>query len=515
MLKIESEVQEHRLLTLKVEVDDERLLRARRAAARRLSARMNIPGFRKGKTPYEIVRRQVGDGAIMEEALEPLMQEVYREALKQENVDAAAPGALKDVTTDPMVFTFTVPLRPLVDLGDYRSLRVPFTPGTIDEQELEQQMEHLREHQAIIDPVERPAQLDDVVVVNVSGRVLEPDDPDSDGFLLDDKGVSVLLGEALDWPGPGFAQYLTGIEAGETREVDYTFPADYGNEALREVAAHFTVEALEVKSREVPEWSDDLAQSIGDFETMADVRETVRSEMQERADKEMEDAYRQGLVDQLVAGAEVDYPLVLLEQEVSLLLEQMDKRLRRERLTLADYYRIEKTSEEEVRKGLKPRAEQRLVRSLALGELAHLEQLSVPESDLDAAVASLSYVYRNQSPNMRELLLHSPELRRSVAVDALAGLALQRLSAIAKGENPPIGSPAADAAGKGADAAGEAVPAGDLRPVRDGEAVPAAESGGQGGEAAPAAGEAGEAAAAPAAAPESVIQTDQTGPLST
>lgn len=444
MLKIQTEERETRLLTMTVEVAPERLESARRAAARRLSQRVEIPGFRKGKAPFEIVRRQFGDGALNEEALENLGQEVYKEALEEGDIDPILPGSLEDVKFDPLVLTYSVPLRPSVDLGDYRSIRLEFQPEVVSEERFQEELEHLREHQAVLDPVERPAVLGDVVVANVSGQLISESAPAEQDYLLDDRSVSVIVEEGLKWPVPGFAAHLVGMSAGEHKSVDYTFPEDYANEELRGKPARFNVQVLEVKSRYLPEWSDNLAQAIGDYETLLDLRLKLRAQLQEQANREAEGKYASEVFDQVVAGAKVEFPRALLEEEVRGLVEDLDVRLKEQGLKLEDYLKLQNKSREELALELEPDARRRLTRSLVLYRVMEVENISVDDSDLDQRAEALSGIVQQTPERVKQLLL-SDRYRPGIVMDLLRSRTLERLAAIARGENPEI-EPAAEEA---------------------------------------------------------------------
>ncbi|MCS6883774.1 MAG: hypothetical protein NZU74_20870, partial [Chloroflexaceae bacterium] len=159
-------------------------------------------------------------------------------------------------------------------MGDYRALRVPYTTPTVSEEEVQRVLDNLRERQAVLEPVERPAQLGDVVTLDINaflGEGLNPSD-----FLMADKDVALQLDETGDWPMPGFPQQVVGIAAGETRKFDLVFPGDYANESLRGQTAHFEVTAKEVKQRSLPEFNDDFAREVGDFQTFEELQNRVR-----------------------------------------------------------------------------------------------------------------------------------------------------------------------------------------------------------------------------------------------
>jgi trigger factor len=445
-LKIETQPQDNCTLALTVEVDDARVQPALKAAARRLAKQLRFPGFRPGKAPYETVLRQVGEGALYNEALESLGQEVYQEALEQAQIEAFAPGELEHVDLKPMVLKFVVPLRPEVELGEYRgTLRVDYTAPDVTDEAVQESLEHLREHQSELTPVERPAQLGDVVTLDAKGYLNDGENPSD--FLLADKDVALLLDESADWPMPGFAPEVVGLSAGEEKKFDLTFPESYPNESLKGQVAHFEVNVKEVKQRALPEWSDELAKSFGDYESLDDLRAKVRADLLAQAEHSAGHEYSDKVVTELAERAQVKYPPVVLEQELDEYLEDLDRRLREQRLTLDDYLKIQGKSKEEFREEVRPQAEKRLKRTLVLGKVVDLEGLTVDDDEIEQAIDRLSTPWGERAGEMRKVLADD-RARRMVSLDVLSDKAVARLVAIAKGEEvPPLPEkPAAEAA---------------------------------------------------------------------
>ncbi len=436
-MKIETQRHDNQMVTLTVEVEDERVQPALRAAARRLSQNYRIPGFRPGKAPYETVVRHLGEQTIYQEALDQLGQKVYEEALDQEKIEPYAPGGLEDVKFKPLVLTFNVPLAPEVDLGDYRALRVPYTAPTTTDEALAETLDHLREHHAILAPVERPAALGDVVTVDVKAFLHEGVNPSD--FLMADQDVALLLDEASDWPLPGFAPQVVGLNAGDEKKFDLVFPDDYANTSLRGEAAHLEVKVKEVKDRTLPEWSDELAKDMGEYESLEDLRTKARQVLLERAERDVEADYQSQAVDKLVEQTTVNYPPIVLDNELDGMLEDLDHRLHEQNLTLDDYLKIEGKTREQLREEYAPQAQERLRRSLALGKLVDLEQLSVSDAEVEDEINRFSALFGQESSVIRQSL-SSAQSRNALALEVLTNAALKRLSAIAKGEDvPPLG----------------------------------------------------------------------------
>ncbi len=430
-MKIETLPEENRTLTLTVEIEDERVQPALRAAARRISKDYRIPGFRPGKAPYEVVLRHYGETALYQAAIEDLSQKVYKDVLEQEKIEPIGPGEMDIVELKPMKLKFVVPLRPEVDLGDYGSLRVEYSAPIVDDEAVQQELEHLREHQAVLEPVERPAQLGDVVTMDAKGFLNTGENPSD--FLLADEDVSLVLEEKADWPMPGFGPLVVGISAGEERKFDLAFPDDYANESLRSQVAHFEVKAKEVKSRSLPEWNDELAKSLGEYETLDALRASVRKDLEQAARSGVDRDYGQKVVDKLVEQSTVKYPPTLLESELDDYVKDFDRRLREQKLTLEDYLKIEKKTPEQFREEVRPQAEARLKRSLVVGKIVEREHISLEPGDVDERITNLSTPWGERADEMRKLLSRD-ESREMLEMDLLTDKAVDRLAAIARGE---------------------------------------------------------------------------------
>ncbi|HSR46357.1 MAG TPA: trigger factor [Anaerolineales bacterium] len=440
-LKIETEDLTERQVQLTVEVPDEAIEAAMHRAARHLSRHAKIAGFRPGKAPYEVILQRYGEEAIFEEALDTLGQEIYRQALEDSALDPVAPGSLDDVVSrKPLVLRYTVPLTPEIDLGAYRDVRIPFETPHVTDDAVEELLESLRQQQALIEPADRPAGMSDVVVLDTKGS-LHPTEPDGErGILMDEKGVSLLLAETTDFPFPGVSSHLVDRSAGESVDAEFTFPEDYPNEKLRGRSADFHFEIQAVKSRQVPDWSDDLVRNLGDFEDLTDLRAKVRKSLEERSLAQADDEYAEKVIQQVVDGSRLEYPPVLLRQEIDDTLTDLDRRLKEQRLTLADYLRIEKKSEDDIRAELEPQARRRLGRALVLGRVVEAEGLEVGDEDIDGALDRLSASMSDQSQQVRKAL-DQPAGRRRIALDLLTDKAVARLVQIARGEAPPPGEP--------------------------------------------------------------------------
>jgi len=449
-LKIDTKELEDRQIELTVEVPDDQLQRALRAAARRMSKETKISGFRPGKAPYEVILSKFGEETVFEEALDELGQEMYRTSLEETELEPYAPGIFNDIVSrEPLTLRFTVPLIPEIDLGDYRSLRIPYEEPVVSDEALEEAMEDLRQRQALIEPVERAAAQGDVVILDARGALADPAEGE-DARLLDTKGVSVLVEEDSDFPVAGVYEHLLGMEPGVEISFEHTFQDEYPAEDLRGRTSRFDLTCLEVKSRLVPDWSDDLAQNMGEFESLLDLRVKVRESLQAQAEHNATQTHSEQVMQALVEQATVSFPPAALEEELERLLRELSLRLQGQNLTLQDYLKVEGKTLEDLRTELTPDARERVTRGLILGEVVELEGLDVEETEIDAEIEHLMEpLGREGSPELRKAF-DSPAGRRRIAIDLLTDKGIKRLLAIARGDTIPEKETVAEPSGEDA-----------------------------------------------------------------
>lgn len=432
-MKITTEPTGERQMTLTIEVDKEHVRRAQRQTARDISREVSIPGFRKGKAPYEVIVRRLGEEVVRQELVSTLAEDAYREALEQEEIVPYAPGELEDVAFDPLVLTFTVPLTPQVDLGNYREYRRESSEPEVTDEAMDRALQGIREENAVINPVDRPAAEGDLVVGRLVART-------SDGSVfLDEEEARILLETNGDVLVPGLVEALIGVEAGDEREFALVLPDDFRAEELQGDEAEFEMSVETVYEQLLPDLDDDLARTVGKYDSFEELEEEVRKRLLGRAEAQAEAAYAEQVLDDIIDRAEVAYPPVMVEESLDDAVENYEIEVeRREHMMLKDYLRIQGKTMDELREDLRPEVERMLRRSLVLGEIVEEEELEVSEVELDIQIAESSERYGQRAEEVREAL-SGPEEKRGVRNRMLANKAVQRLVAIAKGEGPEVG----------------------------------------------------------------------------
>jgi len=429
-LKITREDLGDRQVKLTIEVDQERVDRALRGVARRVSKDYNIPGFRRGRAPYHIILQRFGRETLLAEVVDELGQEVFKEALESEELEPYDAGVLEDVQLDPMVFQLRVPLRPTVDLGDYRELRAEAPVVSVEEERVEAELERLQEANVILEPAgDRSAQMGDWVSLDVSAQV-------GDESLIDQEGHDMVLDADKREFELGFAEQVGGMEAGEEKQFKLTLSDDWGEEKTGQEAL-FIVTLQEIRSRTLPELDDDLARTIGDFDTLEELRQAIRDQFEADAQREADEEYAEEVLEALIAQATIEYPPDLIEDQIEDMVGDLQRQVEAQNLSLDDYFKLTGQTEEAFRESLRPRAETIVRRGLALGELARLEKLDVEGREVSERIGLMSASWGERAGEVREMLLE-PDSLRSITNRLLTDKAVQRLVDIAKGEAPPL-----------------------------------------------------------------------------
>jgi trigger factor len=418
------------LMSLEIEVEPDRVEASMTKAAQKLSEQVRIPGFRPGKAPRHIVERHIGRGALLQEALELLIPDIYNEALESEQIDAIDQPQFDLKSTEPLIVSATVPVRPKVDLRDYRSLRAPRPSVEVDEEQVQEAVTNLRRRFATLEPVDRPVQWNDTVradvTVSVEGQ-REPHVEEDAEFALREDGVISL---------PGFSERLIGLERGGPYEIEFNLPEDFQAAELAGKKASYTVTIREVKQEVLPDLDDDFARSLDEgFETAAQLEERIRENLREELERQATEGYRDEIVDLLVASAEMDYPDVLVEREIDRQVDRESNHASHTPEGLQRWLEAIGSTLEEVRDALRESSDVTVRRALALGELVEAEEIEVTEEQVEEEVQRL--VEQMTGPDADEQrreavrgIIDTPEARSSMRNQLLTRVAVERLEEI-------------------------------------------------------------------------------------
>lgn len=388
----------------------------------RLVKKVSVPGFRKGKTPRPILEQHIGKDALFREALEDLIPEAYEEAVQTQEIDAIARPQFELIQTEPLIFKAVVPLRPTVKIGDYKQIKVESKPVGINQEDVEATVEQLRLQNAILSPVDRPAQFGDVLTIDIEGEREGESFPIRKDFVYE-----VVKENRL--PLPGFAEKLEGMRKGEEKSFALSYPSDYEMKELAGKDHAFKVTVTEVKDKNLPEANDEFAKNLGS-QDLASLREQISANLKARAEDRARVELEQKVVDAAIELSEVEYPPVLADREIDRLLNEEVRHFNQGITGLENYLKnVNKTLDDHLEE-LRPVASRRVVRSLVLGKVAEEEKIEVEDTEIDEEVEKMTKDAGKQAEEIGKLFSLS-QARDSVKQFLMGRKTVERLVQIA------------------------------------------------------------------------------------
>ena len=420
-MKVTRDDVEDRQAILHIEVEEDRVEKHLQRAHQKVSARINIPGFRKGKAPRRIVEQFVGSGYLLDEAMETLVPEAVGVAVEESDIDSThTPPRVSITERDPIVkIDATVALPPVATLGDYKKLKFDDELEVVADEQIEEQLTQIRESQATWNPVKRAAKLGDMLTITSKGLVEGKEFANVEGgeFLAEAGGMN---------PVPGFAEQLKGMKEGDSKEFDIEIPADYPNEEFAGKTANFTVDVADVKKKELPKLTDALAASLGeDFKTIAELRTRIIDNLEVQAKDGLRRSLEEKIIGALVDGAEFEVSPMIIEHDAEHVLEDQQRQLAQYNIDFEQYMQGIGKSTEEIFAEAKDSAELRLKRMLVVDTLAEDSGASVSDEEVAAEIALMQETPQYANENMdtdeaRDAVQRI--LRRRTAIDQVIEL---------------------------------------------------------------------------------------------
>ncbi|GAB4539528.1 MAG: trigger factor [Anaerolineales bacterium] len=438
-MNIEKQYQDDHSVKLMVELDLEKANEYKRRAAGKLSARSKIPGFRPGKAPYDIVVRTLGEGAIIEQAIDLFVDAEYSAVLQQAEVEPGAAGTLEAIDSlDPLKITFRVPLAPEINLGDYHSIRLPYEWVEPGEQEIESALEDFRQMYSTTENVERAVETGDYVLLDVKSETAE----------LNRSGFATFVRKEdrdTEWPYNGFARELIGLKAGESKTISYTFPENWEVEELKGKSVEMTATVKTVRGVILPDLNDELAKQAG-LESLDALKDAVKKSAVQRSQDAYDDKYFVELVEKVKEGATLKYHAHTLEHESGHVLQDLAQRLSQQGMDLDTYFKMRNTTREQFTKDeVEPVAKKRLERGLILDEIVRVEKIQLDNDALDAEYNQTLNNLMMQGMDFSKVRggkKGQRELSQAIAMESASRVmtrkALDMLKSIAIGQYQPV-----------------------------------------------------------------------------
>lgn len=374
--------------TLKITLPAEEVNKGFKKAVAKIAGQVNIPGFRKGKAPRNIIEMHYGKEAVKQEAFELVANQCYTEALEQEKLIPVSDPKVEDSVFEEnkdMELTIKVTLKPEVKLGDYKELHVEKEAVEVTDEAVEEQVQGLRSRYAKMVEAEEGAVIEkgDFAIIDFAGTV--DGEPFSGG---EGKGYPLEVGSNSFIP--GFEDQLVGLKKGDSTDVDVTFPEEYFVKELAGKQAIFKVNVQDVKRKELPELTDEYVAANSDCKTVEALRASYKERMQKAAENNAQIAYEKALIDLAVANAEFEVPEIMIEDRVTQMIDEMRMSLEARKLTLEQYMQYSGIDMKQLRERQHDAAVENVKTDLVLDAIAKAENIQVSMEDVDSELSAIA-----------------------------------------------------------------------------------------------------------------------------
>jgi trigger factor len=400
-MKAELLKREGNKVTFKITVDNDKFESTVTKAYNKNKGKFNIPGFRKGKAPKQIIESQYGKGVFYNDAIDMLFPEIYPTALDELNIDPIDRPDLdiEEISKDNgLVMVVNVEVKPEVNLGEYKGIEIAKPDYTVNEEEVNARLDEMRTRAArLVDIEGRAIANGDTAVIDFEGFV--------DGVAFEGgKGEDYSLVIGSNTFIPGFEEQLIGKNKGEEVEVNVEFPAEYHAENLAGKPATFKVTVKNIQNKELPELNDEFAADTTEFNTLEELKKDVRVKVEEEAKNRAEAEMRNSLVEKISEATELEVPNAMVETQIDNMLMELNYQLQYQGLQLEQLLQMTGRSIEELRNEKREEATKLVKSSLILEAIAKAENVEVSEEEVEAEVAKMAEMYNMELEKIKSAM---------------------------------------------------------------------------------------------------------------
>ena len=442
----QGEVQE-RQVALRIELDDDDLEPYVDRGYRQVVQRMRVPGFRPGKAPRKVVEGMVGREGLVSESLDFLVADVIAKAVESQEIDSVGFPQVDNVEFSPVVVDATVALNPVLDLGDYRSIRLEDDPVEVTDEDVDAELESIRKRYRSWEPVERPVSFDDLVTMTVTGTI-------DDVEVFSETDWEYVAQPDSPFPFPGFVDALEGLRADEPANFALTLPDDYTDKEIAGKDVEVSLVLTDIKQSVLPDLDDEFARSVSDgddaYDTLDQLRAKLREDIEAHTARQNEQEYRELVIEELTVNADIEIAPILVEHEVERYQERRDEMMERLQITADDYYRFSGKTAEQVLDEMREEAVNKLNRSHAIAALIDAESIEVDDADLEKRLKQLAREGDESGQKLTNKQIRSARVRESVRQTLLVKKAVDMLLDIARGRLDGDEPPSSDAGSRDA-----------------------------------------------------------------
>ena len=420
-MSVQVEKLEKNMAKLTVEVPAEDIEKAIQGAYQKTKKSINIPGFRKGKAPRQLIEKMYGKEVFYSDAVDAMLPKAYSDAVEEcgeEIVSYPKIDVVQIESGKPFIFTAEVAVKPAVTLGEYKGIQVEKAPIEVTDEEIEAQVNKEREANSRTVTVEdRAVQKGDIATIDFEGFV--------DGVAFDGgKGENYDLEIGSNTFIPGFEDQLVGAEIGKELDVNVTFPEEYGAKELAGKEAVFKCKVNGIKVKELPEADDEFAQEVSEFDTLDEYKADIKAKLLKDKEDEAKRAKEDAVIGKIVENATMDIPDAMVEYQTQQMLDDFGRRMQSQGLSLEQYFQFTGMTEADYKEQMKPRALQNIQSRLVLEAVAEAEKLEATEEDLEKEYAKMAEQYKLDVDKVKEIFgeYQKEELKKDIVIQKAAEL---------------------------------------------------------------------------------------------
>jgi len=400
-MSLQVENMDNSMAKITIEVSAEELEKALHGAYNKQKGKINVPGFRKGKVPRQMVEKMYGPEIFYDDAANALIPEAYGKAYDESELDIVSQPKIDVVQIEkgkPFIFTAEVALKPEVTLGEYKGLKVDKVSVEVTDEEIDEKIAEEQDKNArTINVEDRAVQDKDQVVMDFEGFV---DDIAFEGGKGENYPLTIGSASFI----PGFEEQLIGAEIEQPLDVKVTFPEEYQTKELAGKDAVFKCVVHEIKVKELPELDDDFASEISEFDTIAEYKADVKEKLEEQKAAEGKRKKEDQAIDKAVANATIEIPQPMLDTQVNQMADEFAQRIQQQGLSLEQYFQFTGMTNEKMMEELKPQAEKRILTRLVLEAVAKAENIEISGEKLEEELVKMAESYQMEVDKLKEFM---------------------------------------------------------------------------------------------------------------
>lgn len=395
------QLEEKNMVKLVIEASAEEFEAGLNAAYNKNKNKISVPGFRKGKAPRKMIEQLYGLQIFFEDAANEIIPDAYADAAKESGLDIVSQPKVSIEQLEagkPFIFAAEVAVRPEVELGEYKGVEVTKADAEVTDADVEEELKKVQDQNSRTVSVEDRAVKDgDMTVIDFEGFI---DGEAFDGGKGENYPLTIGSHSFIDT----FEEQMIGMNIGEEKELNVTFPEDYHAENLKGKPATFKVTVKEIKEKQLPELDDDFAQDVSDFDTLAEYKDDLKKKIAERKESEAKAKKESEAIEKVVEAAKMDIPQAMIDTQVNRMLEDFAMRLQQQGLSVEQYFQYTGMTADKIMEEMKPEAVKRIKNSLVLEAVAKAENIEVSEEEFEAELQKMADMYKMEIEKIKEFM---------------------------------------------------------------------------------------------------------------